>query len=59
MDSKIQSKENMKVDKEKLSNYLKTQFMNEMLTTYYKLNGTVSFKAAKFIVEDLMGMDRK
>jgi hypothetical protein len=34
--SQIKNKKNLKIDREKLSSYLKSLFINEVITTYYK-----------------------
>ena len=59
METSIRSKANMKIDRDRLSTFLKKSLINEVITSYYKCEQTETFKTMKNIVEDLHNLKRK
>jgi hypothetical protein len=55
----IKSKRNIKVEREKVSSYLKAKFINEVITTYYKFEQTESFAFMKSVIEELVKLNEK
>lgn len=57
--TQIRNKRNIKIDRDKISSYLRGKFINEIITTYYKFESSESFSFLKSTIEELTKISQK